>query len=206
MEEEAFLRAIAAAPADDAPRLVYADWLDEHGDPRAEFLRAEVAFAATRGAADSPVRLLEQRTKFDPSWWPRVARAAAGPRMVLRCAVCRLPLTVPLNPLGGVVWLSQADATPLVPAGFLWKSDGTVWNGTADHYCVNLADLRNSRPHPDPHRRVGCCGPSGHDGVNTICRNGHEVGTECSDCWMPHFLHWDPKATEGIDADSPTYS
>jgi hypothetical protein len=32
-------------------------------------------------------------------------------------------------------------------------------------------------------RRIGC------DGVNTVCGNGHEVGTECSDCWMPHFLH-----------------
>ena len=29
---DAFLRAIVGRPADDAPRLVYADWLDEHGD------------------------------------------------------------------------------------------------------------------------------------------------------------------------------
>ena len=26
-DDEAFIRAIVAAPADDAPRLVYADWL-----------------------------------------------------------------------------------------------------------------------------------------------------------------------------------
>ena len=32
-DEAAFLQTIHAAPADDAPRLVYADWLDEHGDP-----------------------------------------------------------------------------------------------------------------------------------------------------------------------------
>src|SRR5262245_58863227 len=36
----AFLKAIAEAPDDDGPRLVYADWLEEHGDPaRAEFIR-----------------------------------------------------------------------------------------------------------------------------------------------------------------------
>src|SRR5215207_7846509 len=36
----ALLAAIRAAPADDAPRLVYADWLDEHGQPeRAALLR-----------------------------------------------------------------------------------------------------------------------------------------------------------------------
>jgi uncharacterized protein (TIGR02996 family) len=38
-DEEAFLRAIALAPGDDAPRLVYADWLDDRGDPRADYVR-----------------------------------------------------------------------------------------------------------------------------------------------------------------------
>ena len=43
MDDEPFLRAISAAPDDDAPRLVYADWLDEHGQPdRAEFVRLQV--------------------------------------------------------------------------------------------------------------------------------------------------------------------
>lgn len=41
--EDAFLRAILHNPADDTPRLVYADWLDEQGDDasrlKAEFLR-----------------------------------------------------------------------------------------------------------------------------------------------------------------------
>jgi uncharacterized protein (TIGR02996 family) len=38
-EEEEFLAAIRAQPRDEAHRLVYADWLEEQGDPRAEFLR-----------------------------------------------------------------------------------------------------------------------------------------------------------------------
>jgi uncharacterized protein (TIGR02996 family) len=39
-DRDALLAAILAAPADDAPRLVYADWLDEHGEgDRAEFIR-----------------------------------------------------------------------------------------------------------------------------------------------------------------------
>ena len=43
-DEAALLNAVAAAPADDLPRLVYADWLDEHGRPeRAEFIRLQVA-------------------------------------------------------------------------------------------------------------------------------------------------------------------
>jgi uncharacterized protein (TIGR02996 family) len=44
--EEAFLGAIAEAPEDDLPRLAYADWLDEHGDPdRAEFIRVQCELA-----------------------------------------------------------------------------------------------------------------------------------------------------------------
>ena len=43
----ALLRAVLEAPDDDAPRLVYADWLDEQGDParaaRADLIRRMVA-------------------------------------------------------------------------------------------------------------------------------------------------------------------
>src|SRR4051794_27217534 len=43
MTPEAFLGDIIEHPDDDAPRLVYADWLDENGNPeRAEFIRAQV--------------------------------------------------------------------------------------------------------------------------------------------------------------------
>jgi uncharacterized protein (TIGR02996 family) len=37
--DDAFLQAILESPDDHTPRLVYADYLDEHGEPdRAEFL------------------------------------------------------------------------------------------------------------------------------------------------------------------------
>src|SRR5438270_7169384 len=43
---EAFFRAIEAAPDDDTHRLVYADWLAEHGDEaRAEFIRVQCQLA-----------------------------------------------------------------------------------------------------------------------------------------------------------------
>jgi uncharacterized protein (TIGR02996 family) len=42
-EARSFLEAICANPDDDTTRLVYADWLDEHGHaPRAEFIRTQV--------------------------------------------------------------------------------------------------------------------------------------------------------------------
>jgi uncharacterized protein (TIGR02996 family) len=45
-EEDALMRAVIAEPDDDAPRLIYADWLDEHGESeRAEFIRVQIAAA-----------------------------------------------------------------------------------------------------------------------------------------------------------------
>jgi uncharacterized protein (TIGR02996 family) len=45
-DDEAFLRAVIEQPDDDLPRLVYADWLDEHGEPeRAEFIRVQCELA-----------------------------------------------------------------------------------------------------------------------------------------------------------------
>src|SRR3954463_15201453 len=45
--EEAFVQAILADPEDDTPRLVFADWLDEHGQhARAEFIRLQCRLAA----------------------------------------------------------------------------------------------------------------------------------------------------------------
>lgn len=42
-EERPFVEAVCAAPADMVPRIVFADWLDEQGDPRGEFLRDSIA-------------------------------------------------------------------------------------------------------------------------------------------------------------------
>jgi uncharacterized protein (TIGR02996 family) len=44
--DDAFFQAIIENPDDDTPRLVYADWLEEHGQPdRATFIRVQCALA-----------------------------------------------------------------------------------------------------------------------------------------------------------------
>jgi uncharacterized protein (TIGR02996 family) len=43
-----FLRAILDHPEEDGPRLVYADWLDEQGDPRGEFIQVQCQRARLR--------------------------------------------------------------------------------------------------------------------------------------------------------------
>ena len=61
MPHDAFLRAIISDPDDDLPRLVYADFLDETGDPdRAEFIRVQCRLAETE-EHDPHFRELEDR-------------------------------------------------------------------------------------------------------------------------------------------------
>lgn len=62
-DREALIRAVYAAPDDDAPRLIYADWLDEHDDPaRAEFIRLQVELARLpRWSEDPRRRAAEER-------------------------------------------------------------------------------------------------------------------------------------------------
>jgi uncharacterized protein (TIGR02996 family) len=57
-DERAFFGAIRAAPADPVPRLVYADWLEEHGDAdRAEYLRLRTESAGLPSGDPTAARL-----------------------------------------------------------------------------------------------------------------------------------------------------
>jgi uncharacterized protein (TIGR02996 family) len=47
-QEQAFVRAVLDDPEDDVVRLVYADWLEERGDPRGEFIRVQMALPTMR--------------------------------------------------------------------------------------------------------------------------------------------------------------
>jgi uncharacterized protein (TIGR02996 family) len=74
-DEKALLGAIWEHPHEDAPRLVYADWLEEHGQrERAEFIRVQVELARMSYWDDSPRKLellrAEERLKrlHGPSW------------------------------------------------------------------------------------------------------------------------------------------
>ncbi len=65
-DRKSFVAAIAAAPEDDLPRLVFADYLDEHGEPdRAEFIRAQVRRAAVWCGPDDGTLARTAATAFD---------------------------------------------------------------------------------------------------------------------------------------------
>src|SRR4051794_41145708 len=79
-EHEAFLRAIFDVPEDDLPRLVYADFLEENGEPdRAALVRVQVEAAglvkqgAVRGLSELRGRESELLDRLHPElrdWQP----------------------------------------------------------------------------------------------------------------------------------------
>ncbi len=83
-DREAFIAAIAANPRDDVPRLVFADWLDEHGEAaRAGFIRDQVHLAKL-GPGSDEYRQLFSRTAETlranlPAWIQDVCEAFGQP-------------------------------------------------------------------------------------------------------------------------------
>jgi len=81
-EELDFLREIEQSPIDDMPRLIYADWLEEHGDERADYLRLECELHRLKQLTPQFIEVSESlramREGFDPQWLVAVGRTRVG--------------------------------------------------------------------------------------------------------------------------------
>jgi uncharacterized protein (TIGR02996 family) len=102
-DESALLAAILAAPEDDAPRLVFADWLDEHGNATwADLIRVQI------GVARDPSAALRQRLKDLWSgrggWAPPDSFRIGGAPAVKR------------SHLGRVEWIDAETREPFLAA------------------------------------------------------------------------------------------
>jgi uncharacterized protein (TIGR02996 family) len=79
--DDAFLQDLLENPEDNTPRLVYADWLEERGDPRGAFLRLERALAACPEGEHPDALLCGQYltlwSSLDPEWLQAVDRVSA---------------------------------------------------------------------------------------------------------------------------------
>lgn len=95
--EYPFVAAVLASPLDDLPKLVYADWLDEHADPRGGFLRAWLAARKAGKKLPKPDKTLSKcwlsvmgytldawLVEQDNPPWADAVRATAEPCLVVR--------------------------------------------------------------------------------------------------------------------------
>ncbi len=126
--ERELLTTVVANLADDAPKLVYADWLEEHGDDRSDFLRAYVRAARSMSPADFP----QAKKGVSEEWLEligyRLLKLIADEglrelkRPVLRLARPALRMkeggrTVPVG-------ASKVGGLPDLPPGFRWPAGG----------------------------------------------------------------------------------
>jgi uncharacterized protein (TIGR02996 family) len=138
---DAFLRAILERPGDDTPRLVYADWLDEHGDAadqaRARLIRLQCARGDRRRSSRSPGAEEEKKLldEFGPRWEDEVfaglkrdevtASFQRGFVGIIRCPLARWqelgPTLVRRAPLGFVELTDRSSAGGDSPPILEWR-------------------------------------------------------------------------------------
>src|SRR6266545_2798134 len=80
---DALFRTICEQPWEDTPRLVYADWLEENGDPlRAEFIRVQVQLAAHPGKFRLELKARAERLhRKSHGLWTRGSPSGPGVRI-----------------------------------------------------------------------------------------------------------------------------
>jgi uncharacterized protein (TIGR02996 family) len=138
MSEDAFIRAILASPEDAAPRLIYADWLEERSDGRAEYLHLEYQLrsCSDSDARRAPIeaRLKELRFTLPQDWlvwvhWPGYGKYAPPLPSVthrllpLNGAAMRMPK--------GVWWVSFSHDGQFI---YTCGSDPHIWIWDSNTY------------------------------------------------------------------------
>jgi len=81
-DDQDFIRGIHESPNDDTARLIYADWLEDRGDSRAEYLRLECEIASLE--KDDALfkellpRITTLRKNVDVRWLAAIGRTRIG--------------------------------------------------------------------------------------------------------------------------------
>lgn len=119
--------------------------------------------------------------------------------MKLICKSCNLEVSKQVSELLDLNLLDRNVGHNYIPEGFYVIDDGITYPvGLKGYILINIKDLTNTNYHSDQSRLNGCCGYDGCDGLNRICLNNHEIGTEHSDCWMPHYVAFNPELVQLI--------
>lgn len=124
-DEQEFLQAIGDRPHDESNRLVFADWLEEAGDVRAEFLRVDARLAQLRAGDEEYAETLLQwrdlRDELPAAWQLLLSRSP-----VENCGLH-------LNPCPQK-W-SDLNSTAEEGVRHCWACDKPV------HYCQSMDEL-----------------------------------------------------------------
>jgi len=93
---------------------------------------------------------------------------------------------------------NENDGQDYIPRGFYLIQEETAYEIFKGSIIINSKDLINSNHHSDSSRLNGCCGLDGCVGMNRVCLQDHEIGTEYSDCWRFHKVVLNPELVQLI--------
>ncbi|MCE9533419.1 MAG: DUF1963 domain-containing protein [Planctomycetes bacterium] len=165
-EDRQWLSSIVANLADDTTKLIYADWLDDHGDDRGRFLREFVICAKTMEDSDLP----------DPDGLPEPWLELIGFRLIERMVIENIPnfkdpvlrlarpalrmITKETDDSKIEICASKIGGLPDFPPGFIWPPGGdchAIFNddtGGTDRLAgflaqVNLSEIAHTQAAKD---------------------------------------------------------
>ena len=118
--------------------------------------------------------------------------APAAECTAFACRKCGHRVTPGLWPIGGA--REAVGGRDLVPAGYFARSQGEH-ETPVDWYMISPSDVIGHPIRPFD----GCCGPSGFTKPNIGCAEGHAVGIEQSECYLPHVTVFDPALVFEVD-------
>lgn len=182
-EERSLRQAIVESPDDDVPRLIYADWLDEHGRSlEAEFVRVQVASAQLeslpRAEQERHVTLYRRQDELLAQLEGLLLGDLPEPlRKQSRCEFHRgllCALTAPLESL----LLCLPRLRHLLPLPRLCLED------TTEHVCLAIGCRRQTKPTAEPQKQAtdeGLAPAALHELVGVL----HSVQTKEDDFWRP---------------------
>ena len=138
--EASFLAAIQRDPNDEASRLVYADWLEERGDERAEYVRLENLMWK------GPPRLAQLQRKLDPNWLMAVSRWVDVVLISTPLKINAIKLVRELKGLGLKEAKDIVDAMPSVVMAAVAFDEGQFLRARFINECKAVVELRPTRP------------------------------------------------------------
>lgn len=190
----ALLASVLAHPEDDAPRLVYADWCDENGQPeRAEFIRVQIALSRMAKPSSADRKLATERLAAMHKGQPVKGRPGGRATLLAREAYLLDRHRAQWEPRGkprlGCVWgkgfIREAGGELLA-----WLAHGRLLVTRQPVVRVEVTDRRPSAGHWEL---------LGGDDVWAWFRAGHQTEAGGSDSLPPAVFD----AMPGAAADGP---
>jgi uncharacterized protein (TIGR02996 family) len=154
-ERNPFLEDIVENPDDDAPRLIYSDWLEERDDPRGEFIRLSCRLFHLPPKAPEEAtlraRLKELQQMYEAKWF------APLPRYVERYVVERgFVETVQVRRQQLENWNRILEWQPTIRDGVLRGAAGRLNSVLNAPNSARIRRLDIGRINPDEVHLLGC--------------------------------------------------